>query len=405
MQRLILILTLTAITPVIAQDAYFHFNKGMGQLAYGNLDNAVQAFTKAIESKSDYANALANRGLCYHKLKKLDLAIADYLKSETFMKGISSYNLACAYSLQGKPDEAFKWLTACQKSDFKQSKANLEADTDFENIRSDKRWKTMVDTDWSTPYDKAIQEIDNKWNASDVQGSIDQCGKAASLAPTKSKPILTRAFIYTTRQEWDKALADYDKAIQINTKDWEPYAGKGSALYKQRQYADAIAAYQQAMTLNPEFKPYSEIAMIHFAMDQKREAIADLKNFLEFYPADHFSVYFCGFIHYMLQEDASAMSYANQAIELSNETPEYHLLKANILLATKDFNDAIVEYSTVLQLNDKSGEAYYKRGIAKAERFAKTNNKQDKVDFCSDMEKAADLEYEGAAQYLRELCN
>jgi Flp pilus assembly protein TadD, contains TPR repeats len=389
----------------VAQDAYDYFNKGNCQMAYENYDGAIQHFSKAVELKPDYANALANRGVCYHRLKKYDLAIADYQKSETLTKGISSYNLACAYSLTGKTEEAFQWLTLCQKSDYKQSKNVLESDTDFENIRSDKRWKTILDTDWYTPYDKAIRAIDERWNASDVQGAIDQCTKANSLDPAKAKPILTRAYIYSTQQDWNKAVADYDKAIQMNAKDWEGYAAKGSFLYRQRKYSDAIGLYQQAMTLNPEYKPYSDLAMIKFALGQKQEAISDLKSYLQFYPKDDFSVYFCGFINYNLQNDAEAMTYAKQAIELNPNEPSYHLLRANILLATKDINNAVDAYTKVLSLNDKSGEAYYKRAIAKAERFAKAGNKQDKVEFCQDMEKAEELNYEGAAQYLRELCN
>ena len=87
-----------------------------------------------------------------------------------------------------------------------------------------------------------------------------------------------------------------------------------------------------------------------------------------YYPKDDFSIYFCGFISYNLQRDAEAMVYANQAIELNPNEPNYHLLKANILLATKDFNNAIDVYNKVLTLNDKVGEAYYKRALAKAER-------------------------------------
>jgi tetratricopeptide (TPR) repeat protein len=388
-----------------AQDAYHFFNIGVGQMAYENYDGAIQSFSTAIELKNDYANALANRGICYHRVKKYDQAVIDYQKSELITKGLSSYNMACAYSLLGKPDEAFQWLTLCQKSEYKQRRNVLESDTDFENIRSDKRWKTMLDTDWYSPYEKAIQAIDERWNANDIEGAIGQCTKASSLDPSRTKPFLTRAYIYSTRQEWDKAVADCNKAIQINSNDWEAYANKASIMYKQRKYEDALGLFQQAMNVNPEYKPYSEVAMIRFALGQKQEAIADLKRFLEFYPKDDFSVYFVGFINYNLQQDAEAMAYANQAIELNPQEANYHLLKANIFLATKDFNNAIAIYNQVLMLNDQSGEAYYKRAIAKAERFAKTGNKQDKIDFCADMEKAEELNYEGAAQYLRELCN
>jgi tetratricopeptide (TPR) repeat protein len=389
----------------MAQDAYHYFNKGVGQMAYENYADAIQFFSKAIEIKSDYANALANRGVCFHRLKQYEKALTDYQKTESITKGLSSYNMACAYSLLGKTDEAFQWLTLCQKSEYKQSKAYLEADTDFENIRSDKRWKIIIETDWYTPYEKAMQEVMVKWNAGDMPGAIEQLTKAISLDPSKVNTYRDRGFVYAKQQNWVKANADFDKMIQLDSKSWEAYAQKAAAMDKQRNYAEALPLYQKAMDLNPEYKPYPDLAMVKFALGQKKEAISDLKNNIEFYPKDDFSIYFCGLISYQLQEDANALAYANQAIKLNSQQPDYHLLKANIHLATKDFNTAIEEYGIVLSMNEKSGEAYYKRAIAKAERFAKNGNKQDKIDFCADMEKAEGLNYEGAAQYLRELCN
>ena len=368
-------------------------------------DLAIVSFSKAIELKNDYANAWANRGICYHRQKKIELALADYLKSETISKGISSYNIACAYSLLGKPNEAFQWLTLCQQSEFKQKREMIEGDTDFEKIRSDKRWKTILETDWLTPYEKALRAVDERWNANDLAGSLEQCNKAISINPAKTKAYIVRTLIYINMADFTKAMADCDKVIQMEPKNFEAYANKAQIMYKQKKYADALNWFNQAMAINREYIPYGETAMTHFALDQKQEAIQDLKKFLDFYPNDHFSVYFCGYIHYILQQDAEALIYATRAISLNNEMPDYHLLKANIQLATKDLNNAIDEYSTVLRLNDKSGEAYYKRAIAKAERFAKTGNKQDKIDFCADMEKAEGFNYEGAAQYLRELCN
>lgn len=389
----------------IAQDAYQLYNRGMGQMAYENYPEAIQLFSKAIEIKSDYVNALSNRGVCYHRLKQYEKALTDYQKVESISKGMSSYNMACAYSLLGKTDEAFQWLTLCQKSQYKQSKSYLEQDKDFDNIRSDKRWKTIIETDWYTPYEKVMQEVMVKWNAGDANGALEQLTKAINLEPSKIDTYRDRGFVYTKLQDWTKANADFDKMLQLDPKSWEAYAQKAAAMNKQRNYAEALTLYQKAMSLNPEYKPYGDIAMSKFALGQKKEALEDLKSNIEVYPKDDFSIFFCGFISYHLQDDAGAMAYANQAIALNPKQPDYHLLKANILLATKELSAAIEEYTVVLSMNDKSGEAYYKRGIAKAERFAKNKDKQDKLGFCADMEKAEELNYEGAAQYLRELCN
>jgi tetratricopeptide (TPR) repeat protein len=387
-----------------AQTAYHHHNKGVGQMSYEQYEEAIVSFTNAVQLKSDYANAYANRGLCYHRQQKYDLALADYLRSEKHTKGLSSYNIACAYSLLGKPDDAFTWLTACQQSEYKQSRSMMESDPDFDNIRKDSRWKAIVEKDWYSPYDKAIQEIDVRWNNNDVQGAIEQCTRAMALDPSKTKPLLTRAYIYSTQEQWDRAHADCDRAIQMNNKDWEGYATKAGLYYKQRNYSEALTGYQKAMNVNPEYMPLSELAMVHFALGQHSEAITDLKTLLEFYPSDDFSTYFCGYIYYQKAQDGPALEYAERAIELNPKEPGYVLLKGKILLGMKEFDKAISSFDLALQMDSNSGEAYYNRGVARAERFARSANPQDKVGFCEDMKRAEELQVEGAAQYRRELC-
>lgn len=388
-----------------AQDAYFFYNQAGGQMAYENYEGAIALYSKAIDAKSDYVNALANRGVCYHRLKQYDKAIADYQKSELLTKGISSYNMACAYSLLKKPDDAFQWLTLCQKSNYKQSKATLEADTDFENIRADKRWKGILETDWYSPYEKTMQDVMVKWNAGDKPGAITQLTTGIRLEPKKIETYRDRGFVYAGQQEWAKATADYDMMIQLDAKNWEAYSNRADLMSMQKKYAEAILLFQKAMELNPEYKPYTKLAMAHFALDQKKEAAQDLKNHLEFYPKDDFNVYFCGLINYHLSNDNEALRYSTQAIELNPGPAEYYLLKANVLYSRKELNQAIETYNKVLSLNDKLAEGYYMRALAKAERFAKSGDKQDKKDFCADMEKAEAFNYQGAAQYLRELCN
>jgi tetratricopeptide (TPR) repeat protein len=392
------------IFPSWAQTAYHHFNKGVGQMSYEQYEEAIVSFTNAIQLKNDYANAYANRGLCYRRQQKYDLALADYLSSEQYTKGLSSYNIACAYSILGKPDEAFRWLTSCQQSEYKQSRSMMESDPDFENIRKDSRWKAIVDKDWYSPYEKAIHEIDERWNNNDVQGAIDQCTRAMALDPSKTKPLLTRAYIYSTQEQWDKAHADCDRAIQVNSKDWEGYATKAGLYYKQRNYSEALTGYQKAMSANPEYMPLSELAMAHFALNLRSEAINDLKTLLEFYPSDDFSTYFCGFIYYQMGQDVPALEYAGRAIGLNSKEPGYVILKGKVLLAMKDFDKAISSFDLALQMDANSGEAYYNRGVARAERFARSGNPQDKIGFCEDMKRAEELQVEGAAQYRRELC-
>ena len=49
----------------------------------GQLEEAVRDFTHAIELKSDYVQAIANRATAYQRLKRHDLALRDLTQAVT----------------------------------------------------------------------------------------------------------------------------------------------------------------------------------------------------------------------------------------------------------------------------------------------------------------------------------
>ena len=55
------------------------------------------------------------------------------------------YNIACAYSLQGNIDDAIRHLALAIKYGYDDSE-HLEKDSDFENIRSDPRYKELLES-------------------------------------------------------------------------------------------------------------------------------------------------------------------------------------------------------------------------------------------------------------------
>ncbi len=57
------------------------FEKGLKYDIDKDYDKAIEAFTKAIALKSDYAYAYTNRGLVYHNKGQYDRAIEDYNKA------------------------------------------------------------------------------------------------------------------------------------------------------------------------------------------------------------------------------------------------------------------------------------------------------------------------------------
>ncbi|MGH6907325.1 MAG: tetratricopeptide repeat protein [Aestuariivirga sp.] len=61
-----------------------------------------------------------------------------------------------------------------------------------------------------------------------------------------------RGNAYSNKNEYDLAIADYDKAIALNPEYAEAYNNRGNAYYRKGKYDRAIADYDKAIALNPE---------------------------------------------------------------------------------------------------------------------------------------------------------
>lgn len=72
------------------------------------------------------------------------------LKAESMSDQFGAYNLACYYSVTKNKNKAFEWLDRIFTNEYKikskreRVKAKLESDSDFDNIRNDRRFKKIL---------------------------------------------------------------------------------------------------------------------------------------------------------------------------------------------------------------------------------------------------------------------
>jgi superkiller protein 3 len=73
----------------------------------------------------------------------------------------------------------------------------------------------------------------------------------------------------------EEAIAAYQQAIQLDPKDATPYNGLGNALSEQGKLEEAIAAFQQAIQLDPkDALPYNGLGIALYKQGKLEEAIA-----------------------------------------------------------------------------------------------------------------------------------
>jgi tetratricopeptide (TPR) repeat protein len=91
--------------------------------------------------------------------------------------------------------------------------------------------------------------------------SIAYFNKAIEIDPRYLAAYNNRGNAYRSKGQYDKAISEYSKAIEINPKYADAYFNRGYAYYQQGQYQRAIENFDQVLRLNPD----------HAAAEQYRE--------------------------------------------------------------------------------------------------------------------------------------
>jgi len=99
------------------------------------------------------------------------------------------------------------------------------------------------------------------------ESAIEDYGKAIELNPNFAEAYNNRGAAYLNLKQYESAIEDYGKAIELNPNDAEAYNNRGAAYALLSQHEREIADYNKAIALNPNFaeayrnrgKAYSEI--------------------------------------------------------------------------------------------------------------------------------------------------
>jgi len=179
----------TATSESPTPDAIEYYNLGVEYLERGKLDLAIEGFTKAIQLRSDYAEAYHGRGIAYAHKGEYNRAIAD-----------------CNQAIQIQPDY-------------------IEAYNNCGVAYSD-----------SGEYSHAISMF----------------SKAIQINPNHAEVYYGRGYAYLSSDEYDQAIVDFSKAIQLDAGYALAYINRGVAHTKTGDYDQAIVDLRRYLEVDPD---------------------------------------------------------------------------------------------------------------------------------------------------------
>jgi len=223
---------------------------------------------------------------------------------------------------------------------------NKKADvTDSEKIQIN----NLVEAD--KYFDLAYAEKDGK-------KQIELYTKAIELNPKYADAYNNRGNAHEKLDENDKALADYDIAIDLNPVEYV-YTNRGILYDKLKENDKALEDYNKAITLNPKYAAaYNNRGRVYQKLKENDKALADYNRAVELNPNDEIAFNNRGTIYHALNEDSKAFDDYNKAIELN---PDYQLAYNNrgaVYLKQKKYDNAEKEYLKAIELKPDNYQYY-----------------------------------------------
>jgi len=115
----------------------------------------------------------------------------------------------------------------------------------------------------------------------------------SSYAPAQQKQVeprdadsyTNRGIAYVEKGQYDQAISEFNKALEINPKDTEAYYNRGLAYYDKGQYDKAISDYTKALEINPrDVEAHNNRGVAYGKKGQYDQAISDFTKAMEINP-------------------------------------------------------------------------------------------------------------------------
>ena len=200
---------------------------------------------------------------------------------------------------------------------------------------------------------------------SNYRSAIDSFTKSLDLNPT-SLAYSDRGSAYINVGEYDDAIADYDRAIALDPNYAAAYNNRGVARAHKGDYDSAIADYDRTIALDPNYAAaYDNRGTVKAHKGDYDGAIADYDRAIALDP-DYAAAYDNrGTAKAHKSDYDGAIADYDRAIALDpNDTAAYNnrgLAKAH----KGDYDGAIADCSRAIALDPNNANAYNNRGIAK----------------------------------------
>ena len=297
---------------------------GQDALNKGDLNGAINLFTRAIDSRSlpraGLESAYVERATAYAGQHRYDLALADLDFAQTI-----------------SPDDP----------DARGLRGQIPATGELDQASAAHRGAALFDR-------------------GDYDGAIAAFDRAISLNPNDDFSLYERGLAWLARPDYNRALADFNSVLRLKPNTWGALQERGNAYRGKGDYDHAIADYNAALGINPG------AAAIYFDRGQayalKRDsgmAISDFDRALQIQPGVEAYLYArCMIRAAAAVELDRALADCNRALQVNPDSGADVDARGFVRFKRGEFAQAINDTTAAIQRDARRASAFYVRGLA-----------------------------------------
>ena len=347
----------------------YNYNRGVEAIQKNNAEEALEYLNKELEDNPNNGYALAwiavvrNHQEDYGRaLTAADLAVKKMPKKDKKYRAFAYIVRAEVYVGLGENEKALADFTSAIKetpddADVYEKRANLYYYMDKYDL-ADKDYQKIISIDPGSVM--GYMGIGRNANAKKrYNEAIEQFNYATRLASEYSSGYSFRAESHLGLQQYDKAIDDIIKALDID--------GDNKAFHLMQQVADSamvplVAKLKVQSVKNPnnEYWLYC-LGVVHEHTDAYKKAIEYYTSCYEKEASDVIS-YRISQCYSNMGDFTSALKHIDNAIALDSTDYDYVMEKANLLYESGNAKDAIIELGKYISHQPDYFGGYYRRG-------------------------------------------
>ncbi len=172
-----------------------------------------------------------------------------------------------------------------------------------------------------------------------------------------AEEYLEAAAAYYADGEYDKAIIDLEKVIELEPDNADAYTNLALSYSKNGDYENSVAAWTEVIKFNPdEAGPYYERGTSYFNLGKYGQAVDDLTQAIDLDPTNGDVYRVRGTSHAFMENYEQAIADFSQTIELDPASDEAYFNRAvsttKIGKSKNDLANVIADYGMVLQISD-----------------------------------------------------